>query len=104
MLTYRTTRIINFSYGAMGTLGGGLAAGLAEGQGWNWGQAAVVGIAAGVVIGAVVERFVIRRFANAPRLVLTVATSAWPSCSAASRSTCRPGWAPPPSSPGSTPR
>jgi ABC-type branched-subunit amino acid transport system ATPase component/ABC-type branched-subunit amino acid transport system permease subunit len=74
VLTYRTTRIINFSYGAMGTLGGGLAAGLAEGQGWNWGQAALVGIAAGVVVGAVVERFVIRRFANAPRLVLTVAT------------------------------
>jgi ABC-type branched-subunit amino acid transport system ATPase component/ABC-type branched-subunit amino acid transport system permease subunit len=74
VLTYRTTRIINFSYGAMGTLGGGLAAGLAEGKGWNWGQAAVVGVAAGVVTGAVVERFVIRRFADAPRLVLTVAT------------------------------
>ena len=27
VLTYRTTRIINSSYGAMGTLGGGLAAG-----------------------------------------------------------------------------
>jgi ABC-type branched-subunit amino acid transport system ATPase component/ABC-type branched-subunit amino acid transport system permease subunit len=74
VLTYRTTRIINFSYGAMGSLGGGLAAALAEGKGWNWGQAALAGVATGVVVGATVERFIIRRFANAPRLVLTVAT------------------------------
>ena len=74
VLTYRTTRIINFSYGAMGSLGGGLAAALAEGKGWNWGQAAIAGIATGVVVGALVERLIVRRFANAPRLVLTVAT------------------------------
>jgi ABC-type branched-subunit amino acid transport system ATPase component/ABC-type branched-subunit amino acid transport system permease subunit len=74
VLTYRTTRIINFSYGAMGSLGGGLAAALAEGKGWNWGQAALAGIATGVVAGALVERLIVRRFANAPRLVLTVAT------------------------------
>ena len=74
VLTYRTTRIINFSYGAMGSLGGGLAAALADGKGWNWGQAAVVGVATGVAVGALVERTIIRRFANAPRLVLTVAT------------------------------
>jgi branched-subunit amino acid ABC-type transport system permease component len=74
VLTYRTTRIINFSYGAMGSLGGGLAAALAEGKDWNWAQAALVGIATGVIVGALVERLVVRRFANAPRLVLTVAT------------------------------
>ncbi len=74
VLTYRTTRIINFAYGAMGTLGGGLAAGLTEGKGWNWGQAAIAGVATGVAVGAIVERLIIRRFANAPRLVLTVAT------------------------------
>ncbi len=74
VLTYRTTRIINFSYGAMGSLGGGLAAALAEGKDWNWAPAALVGIATGVIVGALVERLVVRRFANAPRLVLTVAT------------------------------
>ena len=74
VLTYRTTRIINFSYGAMGSLGGGLAAALAEGKGWNWAQAAAAGVATGVVVGALVERLVVRRFASAPRLVLTVAT------------------------------
>ena len=74
VLTYRTTRIINFSYGAMGSVGGGLAAALAVGKGWNWALAAVVGVAAGVAVGFVVERLVVRRFATAPRLVLTVAT------------------------------
>jgi branched-chain amino acid transport system permease protein len=58
----------------MGSLGGGLAAALAEGKEWNWGQAAVVGVATGVVVGGLVERPIVRRFANAPRLVLTVAT------------------------------
>ena len=38
VLTYRTTRIINFAYGAMGSLGGGLAAALAVGQGVELGR------------------------------------------------------------------
>src|SRR4029450_6018612 len=74
VLTYRTTRVINFAYGAMGALGGTLAVTLADGQHWNWAQAAVAGIAAGVVVGALVERLIIRRFTHSPRLVLTVAT------------------------------
>jgi ABC-type branched-subunit amino acid transport system ATPase component/ABC-type branched-subunit amino acid transport system permease subunit len=74
VLTYRTTRIINFSYGAMGSIGGGLAAALSVGKGWNWGLAALAGIATGAVVGYLVELLVVRRFATAPRLVLTVAT------------------------------
>jgi ABC-type branched-subunit amino acid transport system ATPase component/ABC-type branched-subunit amino acid transport system permease subunit len=74
VLTYRTTRIINFAYGAMGALGGGLAGGLAQGKGWNWWLAATAGVLAGVALGALVERLIVRRFASAPRLVLTVAT------------------------------
>jgi ABC-type branched-subunit amino acid transport system ATPase component/ABC-type branched-subunit amino acid transport system permease subunit len=74
VLTYRTTRVINFAYGAMGTLGGALAVTLTVGKHWNWALAAAAGIAAGVVAGALVERLVVRRFVNAPRLVLTVAT------------------------------
>jgi ABC-type branched-subunit amino acid transport system ATPase component/ABC-type branched-subunit amino acid transport system permease subunit len=74
VLTYRTTRIINFAYGAMGSIGGGLAVALAHGKGWNWAQAAFVGIVTGIVVGALVERLVVRRFSKAPRLVLTVAT------------------------------
>ena len=58
----------------MGSLGGAVAATLAVGKDWNWGQAALAGIATGVAVGALVERFIVRRFASAPRLVLTVAT------------------------------
>lgn len=74
VLTYRTTRIINFSYGAMGSLGGAVAAGLVLGKDVPWLVAAPVGVVTGVAVGALVERVVVRRFANAPRLVLTVAT------------------------------
>ncbi|HEY0698899.1 MAG TPA: ABC transporter permease, partial [Micromonospora sp.] len=74
VLTYRTTRIINFSYGAMGSTAAGVTAGLVLGRDVPWALAAPFGVLVGVGIGAGVERFVIRRFATAPRLVLTVAT------------------------------
>jgi ABC-type branched-subunit amino acid transport system ATPase component/ABC-type branched-subunit amino acid transport system permease subunit len=74
VLTYRTTRIINFSYSAMGSLAAGLATGLKVGQDVPWMIAAPIGVVAGVLVGAIVERTVIRRFAKSPRLVLTVAT------------------------------
>ena len=40
----------------------------------SWFLAAPIAIAAGIVVGLLVELLVIRRFANSPRLVLTVAT------------------------------
>ncbi len=74
VLTYRTARVVNFSYGAMGGVGGGIAVGLYHGQGWPWAVAVPIGVLTGAVVGALVERLVIRRFFTAPRLVLTVAT------------------------------
>ncbi len=74
VLMYRTARVVNFAYGAMGGVGGGLAVGLFQGQGWPWGVAVPVGVLTGCVVGALIDRLVIRRFATAPRLVLTVAT------------------------------
>jgi ABC-type branched-subunit amino acid transport system ATPase component/ABC-type branched-subunit amino acid transport system permease subunit len=74
VLVYRTTRVINFAYGAMGTACGALAAGLTLGTEWSWFLAAPLAIALGVGVGAGVEVAVIRRFRTAPRLVLTVAT------------------------------
>ncbi len=74
VLVYRTTRVINFAYGAMGTVCGALAAGLRQGWHWSWWIVAPLTIAAGVLIGMGVELTVIRRFRTAPRLVLTVAT------------------------------
>ncbi|HMJ77335.1 MAG TPA: ATP-binding cassette domain-containing protein, partial [Iamia sp.] len=74
VLVYRTTHVINFAYGAMGTACGALAAGLTLGWKWSWWISAPLCIALGVALGVVVELAVIRRFRNAPRLVLTVAT------------------------------
>ncbi|HEX7136156.1 MAG TPA: ATP-binding cassette domain-containing protein [Iamia sp.] len=74
VLVYRTTRVINFGYGAMGTACGALAAGLTLGWKWSWFIAAPLCIVLGVGLGAGIEVAVIRRFRTAPRLVLTVAT------------------------------
>jgi ABC-type branched-subunit amino acid transport system ATPase component/ABC-type branched-subunit amino acid transport system permease subunit len=74
VLTYRATRAINFAYGAIGGVGAALAVGLHLGHGWPWAAAVPLAVATGVAVGGAVERLVIRRFASAPRLVLTVAT------------------------------
>ncbi|HYI62031.1 MAG TPA: ATP-binding cassette domain-containing protein [Acidimicrobiales bacterium] len=75
VLIYRTTRVINFAYGAMGTVAGALASGLTLGSlEWSWYLSAPLSIVAGVAVGLLVELTVIRRFATSPRLVLTVAT------------------------------
>ena len=74
ILIYRTTRIVNFAYGAMGAMPGSLAVGLFVAQGWNYGLAIAVGVAVGVATGAAVDVLVIRRFARSSRLVLTVAS------------------------------
>src|SRR5581483_1013578 len=74
VLVYRTTRVVNFAYGAMGGLPASLGIELYLAKGVPWPVAAGLAVAAGVVTGLVVERLVIRRFATASRLVLTVAT------------------------------
>jgi ABC-type branched-subunit amino acid transport system ATPase component/ABC-type branched-subunit amino acid transport system permease subunit len=74
VLTYRSTRIINFAYGAMGGMSGTIGVMLDLGQHWNWFLAVAAGLAVGGLLGAAVDILVIRRFFNAPRLILTVAT------------------------------
>ncbi|MEA2614541.1 MAG: hypothetical protein QOE72_324 [Chloroflexota bacterium] len=74
VLTYRATRAINFAYGAIGGVGAALAVGLHLGHGLPWLLAVPLAVAVGVAVGGAVERLVIRRFRDAPRLVLTVAT------------------------------
>ncbi|MEY2571419.1 MAG: hypothetical protein QOE63_1769, partial [Acidimicrobiaceae bacterium] len=74
ILIYRTTRIVNFAYGAMGAMPGALTVGLYEGKHVNWFVAMAAGVALGVVVGALTDMVVIRRFAKSSRLVLTVAT------------------------------
>ena len=74
VLVYRTTRVVNFAYGAMGGFGASIGIELYLAQGVPWPVAMLIAVAAGVATGVAVERLVIRRFDRASRLVLTVAT------------------------------
>jgi branched-chain amino acid transport system permease protein len=74
ILIYRTTRIVNFAYGAMGAMPGAVTVGLFLSKDWNYWLAIALGVAVGAATGALVDLIVIRRFANSSRLVLTVAT------------------------------
>jgi branched-subunit amino acid ABC-type transport system permease component len=74
-LVYRADRIVNFAAGDLGIVPATLAILLTiSSAGFGWWPALLVGLAAAVALGAVVEFVVIRRFARSPRLVLTVAT------------------------------
>ncbi|MFM2076392.1 MAG: hypothetical protein RJA49_282, partial [Actinomycetota bacterium] len=73
-LIYRANRVVNFAQADLGTVPSGFAASFI--LFWNWPY--FVGMGAGlvlaVVLGAVVELAFVRRFRNAPRMVVTVAT------------------------------
>jgi branched-chain amino acid transport system permease protein len=73
-LVYRANRIVNFAQGDIGGLPAVLAVMLVIGWHWNYWVGLVVGLAAAVLLGGLVETLIVRRFENAPRLVLTVAT------------------------------
>ena len=73
-LVYRSNRILNFAQADLGMAPATLAVILVQAFAWGWLASLVVGTVAAVVVGAVVELAVIRRFVRAPRLILTVAT------------------------------
>ncbi len=74
VLVYRTSRIVNFAYGAMGGFAAAVGVSLYLGHRWPWPIAVGVTVAVGIVTGIAVEWIVIRRFRRASRLTLTVAT------------------------------
>lgn len=74
VLIYRANRIINFAQGQVGGVAAVLAASLIVGPKWSFFPAVFAGLVAAVVLGAGTEYLIIRRFAKAPRLLLTVAT------------------------------
>lgn len=74
ILTYRTDRIINFAYAAMGGVGGVLSVHLFLEWHWNYFLSLGLGVVTGIIVGGLTEVLVIRRFRNSSRLVLTVAT------------------------------
>jgi len=73
VLTYRATRVVNFSYGAMGAISGSLGVLVYLVEHWNWFVCLGIGVGAGVVVGLATDG-VFRWFFNAPRIILTVAT------------------------------
>jgi branched-chain amino acid transport system permease protein len=73
-LVYRAHRVLNFAQGDLGAAPASLAVLLLVSSGASWLTALLAGLATAVVLGALVEILVIRRFARSPRLVLTVAT------------------------------
>ncbi len=73
-LVYRANRILNFAQSDLGFAPAVLAANLILYSGLNYLLGAAIGLAAAVVLGAVVELAIIRRFFRASRLILTVAT------------------------------
>ena len=74
ILVWRANRVVNFAAGAMGGAGGLGAVHLFLEWQWPYAVAMCLAVVAGLVIGGLVEVLVIRRFAQSPRLVLTVAT------------------------------
>jgi branched-chain amino acid transport system permease protein len=77
ILIYRASRIINFAQTAVGVLGAIFVANMvAYNPGFPFPLALLIGVAASAFAGAMLELVFGRRFAHAPRLVLTVVTAA----------------------------
>jgi branched-chain amino acid transport system permease protein len=73
-LVYRTNRVLNFAQGDLGVLPAMLSVILIQSFTWNWFVGVATGLVVALVLGALVEAAIIRRFFKAPRLILTVAT------------------------------
>lgn len=73
-LTYRANRFVNFAQGDLGTVPVVLMVMLMTAWGWSYGVSLAAGILGAIVLGALVELAVIRRFFKSPRLLLTVAS------------------------------
>lgn len=73
-LTYRLNKVINFAQGDLGTAPAVLAVGLIAFSGVNYFVGLATGLVASVLLTAIVEITVVRRFRRSPRLILTVAT------------------------------
>ena len=73
-LVYRANRVVNFAQADLGFVPTSLAVGLIVFSGWPYLAGLGIGFVAALVLGAVVELALVRRFARASRLVLTVAT------------------------------
>lgn len=74
ILVYRANRIINFAQAQLGSVPAVTALLVMLRKDVNYFLTIPIVLFGGMALGAVVERVIIRRFRNAPRLILTVAT------------------------------
>lgn len=74
LLIWQANHFVNFAYGAMGGVLGLSSIHLYLTWGWPYPVAIGLGVLGGLLVGMAVEILVIRRFASASRLVLTVAS------------------------------
>jgi len=74
VLIFRSSRIVNFAQAEIGGMAAALAVLLVTNRGLNYFVAVPIGLAVALLTGALVEVTVVRRFFQAPRLILTVAT------------------------------
>lgn len=73
-LVYRANRVLNFAQADLGFVPAALSVGLIVFSGLPYLFGLFVGLVSSVVLGAIVELAIVRRFVRSPRLVLTVAT------------------------------
>jgi branched-chain amino acid transport system permease protein len=74
VLVYRANRIINFAHASFGMFAMVTYLMLRGVSGWSWYAAVPVALAVAALLGYLVELVLVRRFAKAPRLALTVVT------------------------------
>jgi len=73
-LVYRSNRIVNFAQADLGVVPASLFVSLVNQWRWSYWAALPVALVTGPALGFAVERFVIRRFSTAPRLIVVVVT------------------------------
>ncbi|HVT64277.1 MAG TPA: ATP-binding cassette domain-containing protein [Mycobacteriales bacterium] len=74
VLVYRASRVVNFAAAELGSVAAVLAIELHIQEHLNYFAAVLVGLLAAAVIGALAQITVFHKFANAPRLIVAVAT------------------------------
>ena len=73
-LIYRSNRILNFAQVELGLAPSVLCVYLITFSAMNYVLAVAIGLVGSVLVGAIIELAIVRRFFRAPRLILTVAT------------------------------
>ncbi len=74
ILVYRANRIINFAQAQLGAVTASLALVLIAARGMNYWLGVAMALVGGALLGGLSEVVVVRRFQQAPRLILTVVT------------------------------